>query len=394
MKPRTLAILSVCTVAAIGLAGYSLSTQRTRTAAPEAGGPVLPALADRTSDVARVSIVRGASSFTVERTAAGGWAIIEKGGYPAKFEQVKEVIVGLSALAIIEPRTQDPDNYSKIGVEDPGSGGSDSTLVTFADPAGVTIASIILGRPKTAVGFNAPADLYVRRAGEAQSWLARPGRGMGRIEVRTEPLDWVERIFLSIPRDRIQSATIRHTPDGEEVVVTRETADAPAFTYTGLPEGRELTYPGAADAVGGALSSVSLDDVKPASDVSFESVPPAEPIDVATAEFRTFDGLVVTVRSAMIDDRRWAKFEVAYNPPGEPADAIGLEADALNARLAPFAFAVPDFQARNFATRAKDLLKPLPGEPEPPIKMPEGIQPFEFRPPDGPVGPAIDPPPR
>lgn len=386
MKPRTLATLAIVTAAAAGLAGYVLSRQSARVAATEPEGPAFPALETRVNDVAGIRVARGADGFTVRRTESG-WGIQDRGGYPAKFEKVKETIVALAELRLVEPRTSSPESYEKIGVEDPGGEGSTSTLVELSDASGATVAAIILGKPKTSVGFSNENALYVRRAGEAQSWLARPGRGAGRIDVVVDPMYWVERTVIGIARDRVRSVEVTHTPGGASVFVQRDSRDTANFTLEGIPEGRELKFPTGADTVGSALAYVTMDDVRPVGEIDFDSA-----AESATAIFRTFDGLVVTVRSVTVDGKSWARFDVTYQAPPAPeegADAVQKEAADLAARLAPWAFHVPDYQARNLAPRMEDLLKPLPGET--PTDLPEGVQSLPFpglTPPPGPIGPA------
>lgn len=387
MKPRTLATLAIVTAAAAALAGYALSRQSARVAAPEPEGPAFPGLEARVNDVAGIRVARGKDAFTVRRTEAG-WGIADRAGYPAKFEKVKETIVALAELRLVEPRTSSPESYEKIGVEDPGREGSTATLVELSDASGATLAAIILGKPKTSVGFSNDSALYVRRAGEAQSWLARPGRGTARIDVVVDPMYWVERNVIGVARDRVRSVEVTHTPGGETVFIHRDSRETSSFTLDGLPEGRELRFPSSPDTIGSALAYVTLDDVKPADQVDFDAAPAS-----ATAVFRTFDGLVVTVRSAKIDEKTWARFEAAYVAPAAPEDAsetVQKEAADLAARLGPWAFHVPDYQARNLAPRREDLLKPLPGEV--PTNLPEGLQPLQIpgltAPPPGPIGPS------
>lgn len=444
MKPRTLVILASLTLAAAGLAAYTLSRQHGALADAGELGPLLPGLDRRVNDVAALRISKGTTSFTVSRKDDGTWGLAERGGYAAKFESVKAAVVGLAGLTIQEPRTSNPDSYDKIGVEDPVRPDAASTLVTLLDRDNKPIASVILGKPRTATGFNAPPDLYARRAGEAQSWLVRPARGGERLDIRPDPMDWIDRTVIQIPRDRVSSVTVTHAADGQRVDIRKTRKDDAAFTLLDMPEGRELRYPTACDALAGALSFLTLDDVKPADQVSFDAPAPDQPAPpLSTAEFRTWDGLLVLVRTAKVGDKTWAKFEARFEPPpssaapahdaptGQPpeepkteppaapnpaesqpapgrpeapgsspplsddeakkkveAEAARLEAQQINARLAPWAFALADWQVRNIAPRLEDLLKPPPGTPPNPAK-PEGIDVFnpdDFVPPPQPPG--------
>ncbi len=431
MKPRTLAILGTLTLAAAGLAAWQLSRQQSQVDDAGARGPLFPELHDKVNDVTSVKVTRGTTSFTVALKGDGTWGITERGGFAAKFETVKGAIVGIAGLSIQEPRTSNAANYDKIGVEDATKEGATSTLVALSDAAGKPMASVILGKPKTATGFNAPPDFYARRDGEAQSWLVRPVRGSERLDIRSDPMEWLDRSIVQIGRDRVRGVTITHASDGERVDILKDKKEDANFKLAEIPAGRELKFPTSCDAVAGALASLTLDDVKPASEVSFEVAAGAAPLEVSTAEYRTWDGLVLVVRSAKVGDKTWAKFEARYEeppPPAEPepepspvepdnpdsqaakpepakpdpaeAEKVKKEAADLQARLSEWTYALADWQSRNFATRAADLLKPLPGEEAPPPPMPGGIQPLvppEGVPsqvgPMGPTPPPLPPPP-
>ena len=82
------------------------------------------------------------------------------------------------------------------------------------------------------------------------------------------------------------------------------------FAVEGLPKGKALSAPTAANSVAMALTGLSLSDVKPAS--AFQSTPPA-----AHATFKTFDGLVVDVDGWVQDQKHY----VALRPSFDAAQA-------------------------------------------------------------------------
>jgi hypothetical protein len=75
------------------------------------------------------------------------------------------------------------------------------------------------------------------------------------------------------------------------VHVEKGAPDATDFTVSGVPTGRELTFPGAGNAIGGGLDDLRLDGVEPAASFAPGEVKPV------VARFETFDGLVVQVSS-------------------------------------------------------------------------------------------------
>lgn len=439
MKPRTLAFLGALTIGAAGLAAWSLSRQNAASTAPGDSGPLFPGLADKVNSVASLTITKGTTTFGVMLQPDGTWGLSERGGYAAKFETIKSAIVGIAGLTIEEARTKNPAHYDKIGVENPTKDGATGMLVTLADPAGTTLASVIVGKPKTSTGFNAPPLFYARRAGEEQSWVVRPARGSEKPDIRADPMEWIERTVIQLPRDRVRTLVVTHADTGERIDITRAKKEDPNFAMLDMPQGRELRYPTACDAAAGALNMLTMDDVKPAGEVSFDAPAPggSAPL-VSVAEYRTWDGVVVVVRSAKVGDKTWAKFEARYEPPpappvaepppspvepsetpdpaqpeikpdekpaGTPTEveiaAAKLEAEQLQSRLSPWAFVIADWQVRNLAPRREELLKPPPDSPpQVPPTPPEGIEILDprFTPappppqPEGGMGPTPPPP--
>lgn len=374
MKTHTVAIIAFV-AAALALAAY-LTTSRSGPAAPDptaASGPALPTLAAKINDAAEVVVRRPSGSFTFRR-AGDGWGLTEKAGYPVNFENVRALIISLADLKLVEAKTTNPALYSRIGVQDiaAGEGGTEESAaesqhvqVEVRDSAGGVLGSVILGTQK----WGPTPEVFIRRAGEAQSWLAR-----GRVDVPSDQMSWVDKSAINIPRDRIQRSTIADAA-GAAITVSRISRQIPTFIVENIPDGRELTAPSAGDQIGNLLSYLSFDDVAPVESIDFSSTP------AHTATVHTFDGLIVIIRTALAAETTWARIEVAYQAPPAPAentdgqpsepdaasmDAAKLEAEQLRSRLAPWAFKLQDHKLRVLQTTWDSLLKPLaPAAEEP-----------------------------
>ena len=84
--------------------------------------------------------------------------------------------------------------------------------------------------------------------------------------------------------------------------------------------------------------------------------------DVARAEIRTFDGLVIRASIVQRGDWAWGRFEAATEEPspgapGASAEGTAKEAAAINARLGGWAYKLPDNKGRFMRTRLADLMK-------------------------------------
>lgn len=367
MKTHTVAIIAFV-AAALALAAY-LTTSRSGPAAPaatDASGPALPTLAAKINDAAEVVVRRPSGSFTFRR-AGDGWGLAEKAGYPVNIENVRALIIALADLKLVEAKTANPALYSRIGVQDIAAAGtgaeeaaaeSQHVQIDVRDGAGASLGSVILGTQK----WGPTPEVFIRRAGEAQSWLAR-----GRVDVPSDQMSWVDKAAVNIPRDRVRRASITDAA-GAAITVSRISHQIPTFMVESIPEGRELTTPGAGDQIGNLLSYLSFDDVAPVESIDFSSSP------AHTATVRTFDGLIVTIRTALAAETTWARIEVAHEAPPAPAesadgqpsepdaasiDAAKQEAEQLQSRLAPWAFKLQDHKLRVLQTTWDSLLKPL-----------------------------------
>ena len=184
---------------------------------------------------------------------------------------------------------------------------------------------------------------------------------------------WVDSVIVDVRGERVREVTITHA-DGEVVRVSKASAELANFDVAGVPDGRELSYPGVANVVGSALRELNLEDVEPAADA------PAEQPTIV--EYRTFDGLVVRVTGIERNDESWisargerrrrasgrgaARRSVAEGAaaPAEgaaaPAADPSAEAARINAKVGGWRYKIAGFQYDQMTRRMADLLKPPP----------------------------------
>lgn len=376
MNTKTTAIILG---AALLLGAAALLMNRPASSTSRADAPpalLLPDLKDHINDVARLDIKRPGDSLSITRTG-DTWGLSTKHNYPVQIEHVKALVLGLSELRPLEPKTSNPDLYSKIGVQNPPDTAppptpppanpddqppAQPTLVILSDAQGKPLASVILGTQR----WGTPPTIFVRSANDKQSWLAQ-----GKVDVPADAMQWIDRQALNIPRDRVRSVSIVH-PDGAEIDASRTSPTDPAFFVKNIPAGRELSAPTAAESLATSLQSLSIDDVAPIDTLPFEAP--------TVMVLRTFDGLVVTARTTAHDAKAWVNFTFSFDdqitpapptPEAQPTppagqkspDDVKKEVADLTARLSPWAFAIPEYKAKSLTSHLEDLLKPLPAPP-------------------------------
>jgi hypothetical protein len=281
-----------------------------------------------------------------------GWVVASHDDYPASFERVHETLVGLAGLETIEPKTARADWLHFLDLDPPPKG--DGIAITLLDGQGRKLAALIVGKKETIGDPSGAVGLYVRRADSDQSWLVRSV-----FEPKTDANDWLDKQVLDVDSARIQQADV-NPPSGPSYEVRRSKPSDSDLTVVDMPKGREISYPGAADGVAGAISGFTFDDVRPARDFDF-----SDSAHTARLVAHTFDGLIVTVQTIQQGKDYWSEVS-AEGAAGKP-DAQ-RQARTIDARASGWAYKLPMYKGQQLMTPLENLLKPLPGKAAPATK--------------------------
>jgi hypothetical protein len=375
MNQKTLIGLAVAALAAIVVA---VALNRVNKPRSEGGGEeaqyVVPELRDHVNDVSKLTVT-AADNKTVATITRGadGWSIGEKGGYAADTGKLREFLLKLADARLIEQKTANKDKYAALGVDD----------VSGKDAKGVQVELGGLSKPVTLIiGTSNPrGGTFVRRAGDAQSWLAS-----ATLNVDKKGEDWLRKDLADIAATRIASVAITHA-DGKNVRVAKEAEGDANFKLADVPKGREAGSEFSANGLASTLGGLRIDDVIPAKDA-----PPGD--KPLKARYSTFDGLVVDVTAWEKDGKNYAQFVAssdadqasrhmaADTDAAKPADAapaadpkpaaadpakdrerklaaLDKEAADLNARFQGWTYVLPAHKYANMNKSIEDLLKPI-----------------------------------
>lgn len=349
MNGKVVAIILAAAVAVGGAA--MMMTRRTEESvrAETVEGLLLPEIAADAERIAEVHL-RGAAGELTLRRKDGGWVIPERFSYPADKSKLRTLLVALSEMRRVEAKTASPALHDRLGVGEPAAGNA-TVIVQLRDDAGATIAGIHLGNAEQGPGTTRQ---YVRKAGDAQSWLVDRHAA-----VLTGFTDWVDSALVNVQRTRARRVSISHQ-DGEQVLISRGSAEETAFTLETLPENRELGNPGMLNDLGNSFLSNTFTDVKP-----LESLNRDETARLSTVVMETFDGL--RLKAELFTDEQdgiWVVYsaeELPVEPAGEdaaPASAAE-EIAAINAKAVAWAFQLPTWQTDRMKRRNGYYLKPL-----------------------------------
>src|SRR5205823_14618087 len=167
MQSRALILLVSATAVLVAIAIVVLASGDRGVSHAAPGQPAFPALAAKLGDVASVTVSRSGTTTTFIRDG-DSWLVAEKGNYPASAAKISQIVRAMADLTLVEPKTQNPDLYPRLEVEDP-SGGK-SALVAIKDKSGGDLAQAIVGKRRYDRLGAGNDGVYLRKQGEAQTW--------------------------------------------------------------------------------------------------------------------------------------------------------------------------------------------------------------------------------
>jgi hypothetical protein len=334
-RVRLLALVAAALTIAILAAVIVSRGDRDVSRAPT-GQRALPGFADKLGAIEFLRLTHGPVTVNFALVDQR-WTIAEKANYPADQERVRELLLQLAELELIESKTDRPELLPRLDLDDPANG--KSTEITAQDRAGAMIGQIVIGRGRPSELGEGQAGVYVRKPGSDQAWLAR-----GAFALAGDPVSWLDRRIIDIAPARVASVVLT-AADGNSVLIARGSADQP-FAIDGLPADAQAKPDAALAAPAGALEALTLDDVKAARGSMDDEN------GMSTAAFTTFDGLVVGLRLSPPGAGDWLMIDVTGSEASE------LKAKTLSAQLTPWRFAIPAARAKLLRTTLADLLLP------------------------------------
>ena len=368
MTPKTFAGLAIVTVVIAGAATYGVFDRYGSASARMTESLMFPDLAKQINTVSELSVQSADRTVVVKRTDTG-WKVATNHDYPAVDATVREAIVGLSRLTLVDPKTKMPERFARLEVEDVAAKDAKSRLWQLKDASGKVMAEALMGRRRYDLGGNETNGLYVRKPGVQQSWLAR-----AKLPDDKEALAFVDRKIVDIRKRRIERVT---TVDagGATLVALREDPDADDYAVENLPEGFKLKdrWQWDVNGMGLTLTGMQFDAVSPLADLKKDFAAP--PVEKAVIE--THDGLILRIAMLKGSDDSSAPWwvtiaadvdpNVKATPSGEGADRIGTpedvqkEAKAINAKTTGWAYQLAENQMKSLRVRLADVKAPASG---------------------------------
>ena len=272
-----------------------------------------------------------------------GWGVVQRQHYPANVGAIRSLLLDLSEVELLERKTSDPAQHAQLGlggIERLEAKGQQITLHSAESARSVRIGASPDGRSAT----------YVRSVGDDQGWLVDRT-----FTIPGEPRRWLDPELLDIGMEHIRRMEVVH-PDGERIEGQRaEGAGDVKFTVLDLPEGAVLKSEYALNRMASAITSLSLEDVMPASQAEVHLE------DAARARYEFYQGYSLEARLFPVDVERYARFAVHLGE--DMSDEDRTRASMLARHLEDWAFRIPSFAHDSMALRWADILEGG-GQPE------------------------------
>ena len=251
---------------------------------------LLPGFMSTANAVDLVRVVQPDSDEVVTiRRSGSDWIVDERAGYRADVGKLRNVINSLASARIVEEKTSNPENYAKLGVDDPSESGS-GTRIEISGPD--FAHSLIIGN------LAQGSYRYVRLSEKAGSYLIDTDPA-----IPASAVAWVDAELIDVAANDVRSVSIKHQ-DGETIVIEKTEQEQADFVVRDIPEGRELGYATVGNGIAGALQGLQLTDVRKSA---------AAPVAVQV-EFSTWDGTLIAVDVFEDEDNTWL-YPAKKQPP-------------------------------------------------------------------------------
>lgn len=317
---------------------------------------LLPDLAERVNDVDRIEIVKaGNNTVATLRRGEKQWVVDQMDGYRADWSKVQSLLAALAQARVVEAKTDKPEYYSRLGVEDITAEDAGGVLVSFGDAGEST--GVLIG--KEAQGRQGQ---YVRLQGAPGSSLVDRD-----FDVPVEAIDWADSRIIDVNSSEVAEVEVIH-PSSERVLVMRISADQTDFDLVDLPQDREIKSSWAVNSLGSIMTLLDMEDVRSDDSVDWT--------DAIKLRLLKFSGVEVLADLVQQDDQYYMRLKAGHPAAAivieetgvsedqqqiddQAAKDVAKEVEAINLKVSGWAYVIPQYKFEAMAKKPEDLLKPL-----------------------------------
>ncbi len=357
MTIRKLIVLGIIATALVVIAVFPARLTKTKSFTTAAESNLIQGL--DTAKIASITVAAGDDQLMLVRLAEG-FTVAAKDNYPAKTQQINDLLTKCLDVKTVDHITANPKNHNDLGVTEENA----RFVVKFLDSQSEPITGIIISNA------NEQGKTYVRQISSDDVYLAADS-----IWLQTDPMNYIEKQFTKIDTEKISSVTLT-TPEGTYTL--KKQKDTDQIVLENVPEGKKLKGNDYKQ-VFNALAGLNIDDVQKQSK--------AEGLNFDTKYLCALEDLTVyTLSLAKKDDDNYltatAKYtgaEITKDRTVESEEELKVKEAKLLTKKAAKDFAekhtgwvykIPQHKAGNLTKKLADLLEDIE-EPKPEETTPE-----------------------
>jgi len=262
------------------------------------------------------------------------WQVDGRGGYPADFDQLRELVVKLSRLKIGRSFPASTESLARLSLMAPSATDASSTgkQITLTDASGKILANVILGQRRETDNGEGGGQ-YLKKVDADTIFLVD---GNFRF-LKTAPAQWLKKEIIDVNAEEVKSVACYVGDVRTPIYTLLRPEKGEMARMTPVPPGRTAD-PAKIDQVFDALAPLTLDDVQTA-----DGKPAVPESGQPRLVYDLYDGR-----------------QISLFPYSDGKDRFTLRVTAEESIAEPPADGAPDPQPVDEKTQAEETAAPAP----------------------------------
>ncbi|MBL43123.1 MAG: hypothetical protein CMM49_10745 [Rhodospirillaceae bacterium] len=355
MKKKSLLFLLFITIILVIVTIYTILAKSTSPIVVSDRNLAFPNLLEEINDVGKIVINYKENQYSIIYENQN-WFLKEKNNYLVPREKVRNFLLELTNLILVERKTKLRNRLKRLDLDKP-SDISESRQINVFNKNGKLIASGFIGKRKYFLYVDGRSGTYIRLNNELQTWLAE-----GEMNFGFYPRDWLDKkVFDFNPKD-VSNITIFHA-DGSTTESLRKNSES-KMSLLNIDPNREFKTDNEGDRLAYVVENFEFFDVYPRQEINFLTKPHTK----SSAIYKFFDGFAIKFdifslteekkKSEFEEPTRWAR--IIINPDNLILDSkYSLEKiNILNKFLKQWDFKLQDLDGIRTTKKIESMLKP------------------------------------
>lgn len=341
MSRQHLSILVIVTIALAIVAALVAHFSRPDQTAL-VGERVYPELEARINDIVRIESQTAGHDKATIVLEDDVWRVSDRAGYPANSLHLRQNLLVMARLELVEEKTKIPSKYEIIGVQNVEDAEDTTQSITLYDAENNILADLIVGKVATG-GQN-----YVRRNGEAQSWLAS-----NLIHMPENAAEWLDMDLFDVDEDRIKRVKVTPPADAVAYEIEKASEEDKGFTLSPLAEDMKASFSQV-----GRLARVF--DGQRLKDVMTNAAADEQDAPWTTVNAETFDGLLLEIKARKVDDQ--FQIQGTARATDEASEEVRKEASMIAERMQGWTYVMASYRAAPMLADYENLVEEVEEE--------------------------------